>query len=226
MTRGRPFVSIKLGASLDGRTGMASGESQWITAVESRRDVHRLRAEAGAVLTGSMTVLADDPRMTVRDFVPPVGPSGVMRQPDRIVLDTHARTPETARIWATDARRFWLTVREPRVVPEGVERIAIPFDGERLDLDDALEALSAFGINEVLAECGPVLAGALLRANLVDELVVYLAPALLGADARGLAVMPGLDRLDERIRLRYTDVRQIGPDIRITGVPETAPRKS
>ncbi len=212
MERGRPWVTLKLGASLDGRTAMASGESQWITSPEARADVHRLRAEAGAVLTSSATVLADDPQLSVRGIE-------ASRQPDRIVLDGGARVPVDARVWAPGARRLWISAMSPASWPDGVEALQVPAANGRLDLAAALTALGSAAVNEVLVECGPGLAGALLQARLVDELIVYLAPSLLGSEARGLAALPGLAALDQRLRLRYTDLRQIGPDLRITAVP-------
>jgi diaminohydroxyphosphoribosylaminopyrimidine deaminase/5-amino-6-(5-phosphoribosylamino)uracil reductase len=231
MTRGRPFVTLKLAASLDGRTAMASGESCWITSEAARADVHRLRAEAGAVLTSVDTVLADDPQLTVRVPLPPpsagegwgegeVHNAPVPRQPDRIVLDSWARVPARARVWDGGARRFWLTGAAPATVPEGVEPLAVETGANgRLDLNAALAALGRAGVNEVLVECGPRLAGALLQARLVDELVAYLAPSLLGDTARPLAVL-GLERLDQRLNFRFAEVRPIGPDLRITAVPQ------
>src|SRR3546814_309559 len=125
MTRGRPWLTLKLAASLDGRTAMASGESQWITGANARADVHRLRAAAGCVMTGGATVLADDPQLTVRlpadDGVVPAG----FRQPDRVVLDSSARVPLTAKVWHGDVRRFWLVGRKPSAKPDGVEAIEI-----------------------------------------------------------------------------------------------------
>jgi diaminohydroxyphosphoribosylaminopyrimidine deaminase/5-amino-6-(5-phosphoribosylamino)uracil reductase len=220
MERARPFVTLKLGASLDGRTAMASGESQWITGADARADVHRLRAEAGAVITSSATVLADDPQLTVR--VPsPCGRGENARQPDRIVLDSQARVPIDARVWAPGARRIWLVGREPLQRPDDVEVILLPLTSiHSLDLEAAMKALAAAGINELLIECGPKLAGSLLQAKIVDELLIYLAPSLLGSEARGLAQLPGLSRLDQRIQLRYTDVRQIGADLKITAAIE------
>src|SRR5690606_20598407 len=117
--RGRPWLTLKIGMSLDGRTAMASGESHWITGAEARADVHRLRAEAGAVLTSSATVLADDPQLSVRDY-----PAGLARQPDRIVLDAQARVPMTAKLWAEGARRYWLTAQDG-AAPQGVKRLAL-----------------------------------------------------------------------------------------------------
>jgi len=219
MTRGRPFVALKLAMSLDGRTAMGSGESRWITGEAARADAHRLRAEAGAVMTSVETVLADDPELTVRLVQ-------TARQPDRIVIDTQLRAPLDARVWDGSARRIAVTVRPPadRVAAlraRGVEvaLVATTHDS-RVELASALAALGGMEINEVLVESGPRLAGALLQAQLVDELVLYVAPALLGSDARALAQLPGLDRLDQRLRMRFTDARMVGADLRLTAVPE------
>ncbi|HUP90743.1 MAG TPA: bifunctional diaminohydroxyphosphoribosylaminopyrimidine deaminase/5-amino-6-(5-phosphoribosylamino)uracil reductase RibD [Solimonas sp.] len=245
MQRGRPFVVLKLAASLDGRTAMASGESKWITGEAARADVHRLRAEAGAVLTTAETVLADDPQLTAREV------DGLTFRPDRIVLDTRGRVPESARVWNEDgARRFRLRGIPPSPLPRpgsghafakgGVAEVVpslrtetnpplkkggrgdllVPGADGGLDLNAAVELLGQQEINEVLVECGPRLAGALLQQRLVDELVLYLAPALLGHEARPLALLPGLGALDQRLRLRYLDVRQLGEDLRLTAVPE------
>ena len=212
MRRQRPFVTLKMGASLDGRTAMASGESQWITGAAARADVHRLRAEAGAVLTSSATVLADDPSLTVRDFT-----AEGLRQPDRIVLDSQARSPAKAKVWADGARRFWLCNQMPDRVPTGVQALAVESDASgSISLPRALAALAVQQVNHVLVECGPTLAGSFLAAGLVDELVLYIAPSLLGSDARGLAALPGLDRLDQRLQLQFSDVRQVGEDLRVT----------
>ncbi|MGQ0529565.1 MAG: bifunctional diaminohydroxyphosphoribosylaminopyrimidine deaminase/5-amino-6-(5-phosphoribosylamino)uracil reductase RibD [Panacagrimonas sp.] len=216
MERGCPFVTLKLGASLDGRTAMASGESQWITSVEARADVHRLRAEAGAVLCSSATVLADDPALTVRDGIQ------VERQPDRIVLDSAGRVPTSARVWNQDkARRFWLcSVSASMPSADGVTRVECVSElMGRLALGSVLSELAHAQVNSVLVECGPTLAGALLGGGWVDELIVYVAPSVLGDGARGLASIPGLDRLAQRVALKFTDVRSIGADLRITAVP-------
>ena len=219
MTRGRPWVTLKLAASLDGRTAMASGESQWITGAAARADVHRLRAEAGAVMTSSATVLEDDPQLTVRL-------DGAWRQPDRIVLDTRHRVPGDARVWAPGARRFLLTTEVCAAPAEGVEVLSVaPDRAGRVSLEAALRALGGREVNEVLVECGPYLAGALLQSGLVDEIVVYLAPSLLGHDAQPLAHLPGLVRLDQRLRLRPSDVRLVGDDIRVTAVVAGMPEE-
>lgn len=216
MERGRPFVTLKLAASLDARTAMASGESKWITGQAARSDAQRLRAEAGAVLTGSGTVLADDPQMSVRSL------PGATRQPDRIVLDTKGRVGAQARIWSRDgARCFRLSgasVAQAEIA--GVEQIGVALTADgRIDLGAALRALALHEVNHVLVECGSHLAGALLKDRLIDELICYLAPSLLGDAARGLARVAGLEKLDQRLRLEFVDVRMVGADLRITAVP-------
>jgi diaminohydroxyphosphoribosylaminopyrimidine deaminase/5-amino-6-(5-phosphoribosylamino)uracil reductase len=229
MRRQRPLLILKLAASLDGRTAMKSGESQWITGPEARADVHRLRAEAGAVLTSSDTVLADDPALTVRlpaDYgMAASGTVPSLRQPDRIVLDSRARVPASAKIWAEGARRLRVTTAAHAAapVPAGVEALVVEADASgTISLPALLPLLAQQGVNELLVECGPRLAGALLASGLVDELLLYLAPTLLGHEGRALAALPGLQRLDQKIALRYTDVRQVGRDLRITAVPEVA----
>ncbi|PTU32503.1 bifunctional diaminohydroxyphosphoribosylaminopyrimidine deaminase/5-amino-6-(5-phosphoribosylamino)uracil reductase RibD [Stenotrophobium rhamnosiphilum] len=216
MTRGRPFVTLKLAASLDGRTAMANGESQWITSEAARADVHRLRAEAGAVLTSSATVLADDPELTVRHVE-------TSRQPDRIVLDPRGRVSASAKVWNDGARRILLTAQSQSqsqlAKPAGVEVAQLDRYGEYFSMSAAMSELGRLKINEVLVECGPTLAGLLLQAEVVDELVLYLAPSLLGDAARPLARLPNLEKLSQRIALQWRDVRAVGPDLRLTAVP-------
>jgi diaminohydroxyphosphoribosylaminopyrimidine deaminase/5-amino-6-(5-phosphoribosylamino)uracil reductase len=218
MTRARPFVTLKLAASLDGRTAAATGESKWITSEEARADVHRLRADAGAVLTSSATVMADDPELTVRF-------GAVPRQPDRVVLDTHLRASLDAKVWAPGARRILLAVR-PRsdhvdeLKHRGVEvQLVGVSSGGHIDLASALTSLGRLELNEVFVECGPRLSGAFLQAGLVDELVVYLAPSLLGHDGLPLAELPGLRSLHQRIALEFLDAKRIGPDLRVIARP-------
>lgn len=220
MTRGRPFVTLKAGMSLDGRTAMASGESQWITGAEARADAHRLRSEAGAVLTSSATVIADDPQLTVRDFP-------TTRQPDRIVLDTSLRAPASAKVWKSGARRVALAVRPAADRLEalrnaGVEVELVGAKDGHVDLTSALAALGRMEINAVLVEAGPTLSGALLATNLVDEVVLYVAPSFLGGDARALATIPNLSKLADRLKFQFTDVAKVGDDLRITAMKERA----
>ena len=216
--RGRPWVTVKSAASLDGRTAMAGGESRWITGEAARRDVQRLRASSGAILTGVDTVLADDPALTVRD--PDVETGG--RQPLRVVLDSRLRTPAGARLLQEGGATHIYCVDDAARAPlEAVDAtvIRVPSDGERTSLSAVLESLAALQINDVLVEAGPRLAGSLLAAKLVDELVIYLAPHIMGSETRGLYETPGWRALEARQPLRITDLRQIGEDIRITAAP-------
>lgn len=213
--RGLPHVRVKLGASLDGRTALANGESRWITGPEARRDAQHFRARSSAVLTGIGTILGDDPALNVRL-------EGASRQPLRVVLDSALRSPPGARIFGRDGPSLVFGVRDDaarRAALLGagaqVEILAADADG-RVPLAAALRRLAALEMNEVWVEAGARLAGALFAAGLVDELVVYLAPCLLGSSARGLADLPALTRLDQRLALRFTDVCTIGDDLRVT----------
>lgn len=230
MVRKRPFVTVKIAASLDGRTAMASGESKWITNEAARADVHRLRAEAGAVLTSSATVLADDPELNVR-ILPGydlANAPNVLRQPDRIVLDSRSRIPHSARIFAPGVRRMLLTSPEGLFAQSlttlasqhNIEVLAVASDDTGpISLPQALAVLAAHEVNHVLVEAGPVLSGAFLQAGLVDELVLYLSPTLMGHEARALAHLPGLSKLKDRLQLRYTHSCMVGDDLRITATP-------
>lgn len=222
---GRPLVRLKLAASLDGRTAMATGESQWITAEPARADVHRLRADTGAILTGSATVRADNPAMTVRLALPDDHPEDHWRQPTRVVIDSRLLSPTKAKIWLPGARRIVLTavtdpIKREALERQGVEVMVLPpaADGS-VPLDKALQTLAACDINELLLECGPRLAGAFLQAQLVDELVLYQAPMLMGDAARPLASLPGIERLKDSLRLEWLSVRSVGPDLRIVARP-------
>lgn len=218
MRRRRPWLRLKLGSSLDGRTALSSGESRWITSPEARHDVQRWRAESAAILTTSATVLADDPRLDVRELE-------VERQPLRVLLDAERRVPAQAKIFtgAGEVVRF-VRADAPRTVSTDASRhreVVIAAEGSRgLFLPAVLAWLGAADINEVWTEAGPTLAGSLLAQGLVDELVVYLAPKLLGSEARPLAVLPPLARLADAQGWQVADLRQIGPDVRIILRPE------
>ncbi len=195
MRRQRPWLRLKMAASLDGRTATASGESQWITSEAAREDVQRWRAESAAILSTSATVLADDPRLSVR--------LNSARQPLRVLLDRAGKIPPRARLFSEPGEVLHLTAKE----------IALDASG-RLSLPAVLSTLNAREINEVWTEAGATLAGSLIAADLVDELVVYLAPMLLGSEGRPLAALQ-IGRLLDASRWQATDLRQIGPDIRI-----------
>ena len=228
MRHARPYVRCKLAMSLDGRTAMASGESQWITAEAARRDVQYLRARSSAILTGVGTVLADDPSMNVRLSVEElhgVESAGDLRQPLRVVLDTRLRTPPRARLLSLPGDTLFVcgegapAETELELRGAGADVLRLPQLGGRIDLPALLVALADRGMNEILIEAGATLAGSALLAGLVDELVVYVAPQLLGHAARALVNLPGLERLDERIELQFGDVRRVGPDLRVTLTP-------
>jgi diaminohydroxyphosphoribosylaminopyrimidine deaminase/5-amino-6-(5-phosphoribosylamino)uracil reductase len=214
MRRGRPWLRLKLGASLDGRTALANGESQWITSPEARHDVQLWRAESAAILTTSATVLADDPRLDVRELE-------VERQPLRVLLDAERRVPAQAKIFSGPGHTVRFVredaYRTPARSDEARHReVAIAGDASQgLSLPVVLAWLGAAEINELWTEVGPTLAGRLLTLGLVDEWVLYLAPKLLGSDARPLANLPGLGRLADARAWQIVDLRQIGPDIRI-----------
>ena len=209
MTRGRPWLRTKLAASLDGRTALASGESRWITGAAARADGHAWRARACAVMTGVGTVLHDDPQLTVRD-VP------TWRQPLRIVIDRHADTPANARVLAGDAALVVTAGPRGASWPASTECIAVP-DGEgRVDLAALLRVLGERGINEVHVEAGAKLNSALLRAGLIDELLMYVAPAIIGDPARGMFESPApLASLAQRADVEWKSIDRIGEDLRI-----------
>ena len=285
MERGLPHVRVKLAASLDGRTAMASGESQWITSAAARRDVQFLRARSSAILSGVGTLLADDPSLNVRlspADLPGVGLDGSVRQPLRVVVDSHLRTPPTARLLSLPGQTLIacldpeadglrpgnpepLPTTEPHLTPfpapsgdqapdrapahaqepdldddppirldskraahlaaathleaTGAGILRLPPGPGGLDLETLLRYLARMEINEVLIEAGATLAGSALQAGLVDELVLYLAPHLMGDAGRGLFHLPGLERMGDRLALDIQDLRQIGPDLRLTAVP-------
>ncbi len=213
----RPRVRLKMAASLDGRTAGADGQSQWITGPAARDDVHRLRAESGAVMTGIDSVLADDPSLNVR--LP-----GDWRQPLRVVLDTRLRLPVTARMLGLPGRTLVFTAAPAgpawdalAVAGAALERVPAGTGG--LDLAAVMAGLAEAQINDVLVEAGPTLAGAFLEAGLVDELVVYLAPSIIGDGGRPLLAMPGLTRFADRRALSIVDMRAVGGDWRVTARP-------
>lgn len=218
MESGRPYVRIKLAMSLDGRTAMASGESQWITSAAARTDVQRLRARSSVILTGIDTVLHDDPSLNVRLTPEQLGIAGDVRQPHRVVLDSHLRFPPDAKMLTLAGRTTVLTTQQGDGVP-GCDIVSIEAIAGQLDLQRVMSWLDRNQANEVLVEAGATLCGALLQRKLVDEIVVYIAPHIMGSHARGLFSIPGLEHMTDRIRLNIMDVRQLGEDLRITAVP-------
>jgi diaminohydroxyphosphoribosylaminopyrimidine deaminase/5-amino-6-(5-phosphoribosylamino)uracil reductase len=218
MRDGRPRVRCKLAMSLDGRTAMASGESQWITGPQAREDVHRLRARSSAIMTGIGTVLADDPSLTARL---PGHDAATLLQPLRVVLDSGLRLPPDARLLQQPGETLVVTTvedpaREAALARPGVSVVALPGRDGRPDLDAVLRYLARMEVNELHLEAGARLSGAMLDAGLVDELVIYLAPHLMGDGARGLFHLPGLERMAQRVQLQVQDIRAVGQDWRIT----------
>ena len=219
MRTGFPWIQLKMGASLDGRTAMASGESQWITSPQARRDVQRLRAQSHAILTSSATVLADDPALTVRwdelnADTQALYPQENLRQPLRIVIDSQNRvTPQHRIVEQAGETLFARTREDERQWPENVRTLLVPEHNGRLDLVVLMMLLGKQQINSIWVEAGSTLAGALLEAGLVDELIVYIAPKLLGSDARGLCALPGLEKLVQAPHFKFNEIRHVGPDI-------------
>ncbi len=206
VTRGRPWVRMKVAATLDGRTALANGRSQWITGPEARQDGHRWRARACATLTGIGTVLADDPRMTVRDVETP-------RQPLRVVVDSRLETPPGAKILAGGGALIFCA--QPGAAPAGAEAVCIANAGGKVDLPAMLGELARRGINELHVEGGFKLNGSLLREGCVDELLLYLNPSLLGDSAQGIANLAEATGLEQRVALELQSVDRIGGDLRI-----------
>ena len=235
MRRGWGRVRLKLASSLDGRTAMASGESQWITGAAARRDVQQLRAQSSVIVTGIGTVLADDCALTVR--AEQLGLTGddlkraQHRAPLRVVVDSRCRTPIDAKILAAMAPTLLVTaealdapavrnlIAQDKPHVEVASLPAAAHDGrQQVDLSALMLMLGAHGANEILVEAGPVLSAALLAEKLVDELVLYQAPKLLGANARPLAALD-IGELAAAVQLSFTDISRIGDDLRITAVP-------
>ncbi len=212
MTRGIPYVRSKIASSLDGRTALKNGVSQWITGAPARRDVQHWRARSCAVLTGINTILADDAQLNVRDIA-------MLRQPLRVVLDSQLRMPLSAKILQGSDTRIYTATQNTKKIAAleklGV-RVCVCANAQgRVDLNAMLKDLAQRGMNEVLVEAGSILNGALLQANLVDELVLYLAPQMLGSAARGMANLGELTQLAQRVELHWQDVRQVGNDLRV-----------
>ena len=212
MTRGRPWLRLKAAASLDGKTALNNGVSQWITGPDARRDGHRWRARACAVLTGIGTVRDDDPQLSVRDV-------DTSRQPLRVVVDSRLEIPLTAKILHGGPVLVAAAVDDEMKAnllrAAGAEVVVLPNADGKVELKDLLEELGRRGINEVHAEAGFKLNGSLLREGLVDELLLYLAPCLVGHAASGLFNLPELTSLEGKRLLQIRDLRQIGEDIRL-----------
>lgn len=228
MTRGRPFVTLKLAASLDGKTALNNGDSQWITGPLAREDVQRHRAEHCAILSGSGTVLADNPSLNVRyeelgcarnHFA-----QADLRQPLRVILDGRNQLGPTLRMFGLPGTTLVVNKSHHAALPKQVEQWQAPVLGNKLALTAVLQELGNRHINSLWVEAGGRMAGALLKENLVDELILYIAPKLMGHDSQGLFNIPALTQMHEAYALQWKDVRQIGDDLKITARVKTAPQ--
>ena len=212
MVRGRPWLRMKIAASLDGTSALGNGQSQWITSAQARADGHAWRARACAVLTGIGTVLADDPSLNVREVPTP-------RQPVRVIIDSQLQTPVQARILQAGGP-VWIysavqdPQREAALMARGAHITCLPDANGKVDLPAMVRHLASREINEVHVEAGHKLNGSLMRAGLIDEMLVYLAPMLLGP-GQGMLALPALTDLRAGMALQWTDCQRVGPDLRL-----------
>jgi diaminohydroxyphosphoribosylaminopyrimidine deaminase/5-amino-6-(5-phosphoribosylamino)uracil reductase len=225
MQSGLPWVRVKMAMSLDGRTAMASGESQWITATDARQDVQKYRASADAILTGQGTLLADDPSLNVRLNTDDLGIQGEIRHPVRVVLDNDLQISGQAKMLGLNGETWIYTCIDNQQKKQQLEQLgakvfrSVADKQNYLQLEPILKDLAKREINEVHVEAGQTLTGALLEQGLVDELIIYMAPVLMGSDARGLFYLPSLQHLRDKIHLEIKDIRAIGRDWRIIANP-------
>jgi len=210
VARGRPWVRLKAAATLDGRSALANGASQWITGAEARRDGHRWRARACALLTGIGTVKADDPQLTVREVETP-------RQPLRVIVDSRLEISPSARI--LQGPRVLVFAGRQGIAPDNADLVVLPNANGKVELPRMLEELARRGINELHVEAGFRLNGSLVREGCVDEFLLYLNPSFLGDGAQGLLDLPAFSRLQERISLNIVSVDRIGEDLRLVARP-------
>jgi diaminohydroxyphosphoribosylaminopyrimidine deaminase/5-amino-6-(5-phosphoribosylamino)uracil reductase len=228
MERKLPWVRCKLAMSLDGRTAMASGESKWITGPKARADVQRMRARSCALVTGIGSLLQDNSSLTVRAAELALGDADTIaaRQPLRVILDSRLQLPRNALILQQPTPILLVHNGDPANTPglsgwpQHVECLALPGKDGRIDLEALLRELANRQCNEVMVEAGANLCGSFLRRGLLDEIVIYMAPKLLGNKARGLFELP-LDSISAALSLKITDMRAIGQDWRITAIPDT-----
>lgn len=223
MHAGRPYVTVKSAVSLDGKTALTSGESKWITGQPARLDVQRLRARSCAILSGIGTILADDPLFTVRLSKEDLGLEEDPEQPLRVILDTDLRIPESARVLRTLGKTVIYTCskdvgKAERLQSKNAE-VVILGQAKSLELAEVMYDLGVRGINEVLVEAGAALVGSLLDQGLVDEMVVYIAPHLIGETGRGLAELPLITGMQDRLAMRIEEISVIGDDIKLKTKP-------
>jgi len=208
--RGRPWVRLKVAATLDGRSALANGASQWITGPEARRDGHRWRARACALLTGIGTVAADDPRLTVREVDTP-------RQPLRVIVDSRLEIPHAARV--LQGPKVLIFAARAAPAPKNAEVVLLPNAHGKVELPSMLEELARRGVNELHVEAGFRLNGSLVREGCVNEFLVYLNPSFLGDGAQGMLDLPAVGALEERLKLKLVSLERLGDDLRILARP-------
>lgn len=233
MEHNLPFVRLKMASSLDGRTAMANGESQWITGESARKEVHKMRAQCGALVTGIGTVLADDPSLTVRladDELSAMNLTAESCQPIRVVLDPFLSMPLDAKMLGLAGRTILMTSREavetnPELVEQfyskNAEIVAVASDNDRLDIQSILRYLSEEEqVNDVLIESGAIVAGAFIESGLVNEVHSFIAPCLLGNQAKPMFVLPSVDIMADKIQLSISSIDQFGDDVRLILTPK------
>ncbi len=214
--RNRPFVRLKVAASMDGATAMKSGESEWVTGIEARRDVQKLRASSDAILTGVGTILDDNPQMNLRDA------SYTDKQPLRVILDSYLRTPEDAKIFKSEGLTTIFCLEDKhrsKYNDKKVSIIKVVEKNKKVDLFAVLKSLANEGINNLLVEAGSNISGSFLDENLIDELVIYQSPHIMGSEVRTMFNTPKWKKLGDRQFLDIKDTRVVGKDIRITACP-------
>jgi len=220
MRDGRPLIRTKMAMSMDGRTAMATGESKWITGKDARRDVHLLRARSSAILTGIATVLADDPSLNAR-VDQSINTQSEYLQPTRVVLDSSLSMPPSAKMLSVAGRTIIFTCSNDAAKIEqlnncGAEVFVVDSKKGQVELAAVMSQLAKLEINEVMVEAGARLNGALIEAGLIDELIVYMAPILMGDKALGLFALNSVLNMEQRIALKISDIRPVGDDWRIT----------
>jgi len=228
-----PFVRLKMASSLDGRTAMQNGESHWITGEESRLEVHKMRAQCGALITGIGTVLADDPSMTVRLTDEQLAEMNLTQEnchPIRVVLDPNLSMPLDAKMLSLPGRTILMTSREtadrtPEVVEEmhtaGIEMVAVSAEDDRLDIESILSYLAQEEqVNDVMVESGAIVAGAFVQSGMVDEIHCFIAPTLMGDAAKPMFALPGIDSMDQKMNLQIKSMTSFGDDIRLILTPK------
>ena len=234
MENNLPYVRLKMASSLDGRTAMQSGESKWITGPESRLEVHRLRAQSGALIAGIGTILADDPSMTVRMSDEQLAELNLTQEdchPIRVILDPNLSMPLDAKMLSLPGRTILMTSREtvernPEVVEEihnaGIEMAAVSAEGDRLDIESVLSYLAEVEkINNVMVETGAIVAGAFIQAGFVNELHCFMAPTLMGEQAKPMFALPGVETMQDRIHFDLKSIDRFGEDVRMVFTPKT-----